>query len=145
MTDSSKSALVIDDSATMRQFVVNALQDAGFEVTCATNGFEALKILAQERPFRVIITDVNMPTINGLEIVRNIRNNQSRKDTPIIIMSTDGREKDREKGMTLGANAYLIKPLTPEMLIETVNRFVQSGAAGSSASGAGGAAKEASS
>lgn len=110
----------------MRSFVVAALEAAGFEVTTAKSGFEALKILAQDR-FRIIITDVNMPDINGLEVVRFVRENPNHKQTPLLIISTDGRDKDRERGMKLGATDYLIKPFKPEDLIATVQRcLVQS-------------------
>jgi len=124
MTDSSANVLVVDDSLTMRSFVVAALEAEGFEVAIAKNGFEALVLLAQDRPFRIIITDVNMPTINGLEIVRKVRENPNRKETPIIIISTDGRDTDREKGMKLGANTYLVKPFKPEALIKAVQECI---------------------
>jgi two-component system chemotaxis response regulator CheY len=117
----SSNVLVVEDSATMRSFVVAALEAAGFEVTTAKSGFEALKILAQDR-FRIIITDVNMPDINGLEVVRYVRDNPNHKQTPLLIISTDGRDKDRERGMKLGATDYLIKPFKPEDLIATVQR-----------------------
>jgi two-component system chemotaxis response regulator CheY len=116
----------------MRKFVVQALEERGFEVTTATSGFEALKILAQDRAFNVIVTDVNMPTINGLEVVRSVRKNPSRASTPIIIISTDGAEKDRERGMNLGANAYVTKPFTPEALLEVVEREMAKAGSGAS-------------
>lgn len=130
------SVLVIDDSPTMRKFVINTLEAAGFEVTTATSGFEALKILAQDRAFKLIVTDVNMPTINGLEVVRNIRMSPTRKDTPIIIISTDGAPKDRDKGLKLGANAYVTKPFTEEALVETVRSLLGHGATGGAKGGA---------
>jgi two-component system chemotaxis response regulator CheY len=109
-------ALVVDDSPTMRAFVVAALEADGFEVTQAKSGFEALKILPKER-FNIIVTDVNMPDINGLELVRYVRQSPDHKMTPLIIISTDGRERDRERGLQLGATAYLVKPFKPEALI----------------------------
>lgn len=105
----------------MRSFVVAALEAEGFEVTTAKSGFEALKVLKQDK-FQLIITDVNMPDINGLEVVRFVRDNPDHKQTPLIIISTDGRDRDRERGMKLGASDYLIKPFTPEDLISTVRR-----------------------
>jgi two-component system chemotaxis response regulator CheY len=117
----SSNVLVVEDSATMRSFVVAALEAEGFEVTTAKSGFEALKVLKQDT-FKIIITDVNMPDINGLEVVRFVRDNPNHKQTPLLIISTDGRDKDRERGMKLGATDYLIKPFTPEDLIATVRR-----------------------
>jgi two-component system chemotaxis response regulator CheY len=121
MTVSGVNVLVVEDSATMRSFVVAALEAEGFEVTTAKSGFEALKVLKQDK-FQLIITDVNMPDINGLEVVRFVRDNPDHKQTPLIIISTDGRERDRERGMKLGASDYLTKPFTPEDLISTARR-----------------------
>ena len=121
MTVSSMNVLVVEDSATMRSFVVAALEAEGFEVTTAKSGFEALKVL-KEGKFQLIITDVNMPDINGLEVVRFVRENPTHKHTPLLIISTDGRDRDRERGMKLGASDYLIKPFTPEDLISTARR-----------------------
>jgi len=119
-------ALVVEDSATMRAFVVAALEHEGFEVTQARSGFEALKILPKER-FHFIVTDVNMPDINGLELVRYVRNSADHKATPLIIISTDGRERDRERGMQLGATAYLVKPFKPEELVKKVREVLTPG------------------
>lgn len=129
MTESSVSVLVIDDSSSMRSYVVAALEADGFEVTVAKDGLDALKQLAQDRPFKAIVTDVNMPNINGLEIVRRVRQstNEQRKNTPIIIISTDSQEKDRERGMKLGANAYVTKPFKPEELVATLRQHLGQG------------------
>lgn len=128
MTVSSIRALVVDDSATIRAFVKTALEHQGFEVTEAKSGFEALKILPKER-FNLIVTDVNMPDINGLELVKFVRQSKSEalKRTPLVIISTDGREKDRDRGMALGATAYLVKPFQPEVLLELASRILQPG------------------
>ena len=105
----------------MRAFVVSALEARGFEVSTAKSGFEALKVLPKER-FQLIITDVNMPDINGLELVRYIRDSPSQRECPLILISTDGRERDRERGMKLGATAYLVKPFSPEDLLGAIDR-----------------------
>ena len=142
MTVPVKSALVVDDSPTIRNFVSAALETAGFDVTLAKSGFEALKVLKEaltrlnetapgtdKSPFDLIVTDVNMPDINGLELVKFVRQNKSEglKRTPLVIISTDGREKDRDRGMQLGATAYLVKPFQPEVLQELVGRILQPG------------------
>jgi two-component system chemotaxis response regulator CheY len=120
MSDSRQRVLVVEDSATMRGFVTAALESGGpFNVTQAESGFHALKILPRAR-YDLIITDINMPDINGLELVRFIRDSEQHKTTPLIIISTDGREVDRDRGMKLGANAYLTKPFAPDQLLETV-------------------------
>jgi two-component system chemotaxis response regulator CheY len=116
--------LVVEDSATMRGFVTAALEAAGpYAVTQANSGFDALKILPRGR-YDLIITDINMPDINGLELVRFIRDSAQHKATPLIIISTDGRQVDRDRGLKLGANAYLTKPFAPEKLVETVRNVL---------------------
>jgi two-component system chemotaxis response regulator CheY len=127
MTVSSHRVLVVDDSPTMRAFVMAALESDGFEVTAAKSGFEALRILPGAS-FHLIVTDVNMPDINGLELVRFVRQSQNHKNTPLIIISTDGRDKDRDRGMSLGASAYLVKPFKPEALLELARKVMAPGA-----------------
>jgi two-component system chemotaxis response regulator CheY len=125
MSDSRQRVLVVEDSATMRGFVTAALEAAGpFAVTQAESGFHALKVLPRSR-YDLIITDINMPDINGLELVRFIRDSEQHKRTPLIIISTDGREADRDRGLKLGANAYLTKPFAPEQLVEVVRTLIK--------------------
>jgi two-component system, chemotaxis family, chemotaxis protein CheY len=125
MSESRQRVLVVEDSATMRGFVTAALESAGpYAVTQAESGFHALKILPRAR-YDLIITDINMPDINGLELVRFIRDSEVHKGTPLIIISTDGRDSDRDRGIRLGANAYLTKPFEPEQLVETVRSLLK--------------------
>ena len=120
MSESRQRVLVVEDSATMRGFVTAALESAGpYSVTQAESGFQALKVLPRAH-YDLIITDINMPDINGLELVRFIRESEAHRTTPLIIISTDGRDVDRDRGLKLGANAYLVKPFAPEKLLETV-------------------------
>ena len=127
MSDSRQRVLVVEDSATMRGFVTATLEAAGpFSVTQAESGFHALKMLPRNR-YDLIITDINMPDINGLELVRFIRDSEQHKRTPLIIISTDGREADRDRGLKLGANAYLTKPFSPEELLATANKLLGGG------------------
>jgi two-component system chemotaxis response regulator CheY len=124
MPESRQRVLVVEDSATMRGFVTAALESAGpFSVTQAESGFHALKVLPRAH-YDLIITDINMPDINGLELVRFIRESEAHKHTPLIIISTDGRDADRERGLKLGADAYLTKPFAPEQLLETVRSLL---------------------
>jgi two-component system chemotaxis response regulator CheY len=74
--------------------------------------------------FDLVITDINMPDINGLELIRFIRQNPQHKLTPLVIISTEGKERDRDKGLGLGANAFLVKPFQPEDLLELVKKYV---------------------
>jgi len=106
----------------MRAFVAAALEaEGGFDVVSADSGFEALKRLPREH-FDLVITDINMPDINGLELIRFVRDSPAHRDVPLVIISTDGSERDRERGLRLGANAYLVKPFPPETLVEVARR-----------------------
>jgi len=119
-----KKILIAEDSPTMRSLIVSTIAAMGeFETVEAANGFEALRILPREK-VDLIITDINMPDINGLELVSFIRNNENYRTTPLIIISTEGSERDREKGIALGANAYLVKPFVPQQLQELVRKYL---------------------
>lgn len=108
----------------MRALIVSTIDALGdYETVEAANGFEALRILPREK-VDLIITDINMPDINGLELVNFIRNNENYKETPLFIISTEGSERDREKGLALGANAYLVKPFTPDELQSLIQDYL---------------------
>jgi len=120
----SKKILIAEDSPTMRSLIVStisALDD--YELIEAANGFEALRVLPREK-VDLVITDINMPDINGLELISFIKNNPNYKSTPLFIISTEGSEKDRDKGLSLGADAYLVKPFNPEELQGLIRRFL---------------------
>ncbi len=120
----NKKILVVDDSAIMRSLVVSALEELNcVETVEAANGYEALKALPQHT-FDMVITDINMPEINGLEIVHFIKNNELYKKIPTIIISTDHGEEEVKKGLSLGANRYFIKPFEMERLQSTVREFL---------------------
>lgn len=104
----------------MRAFVRATLEEEGTaEVDEAESGFVALRILPRKR-FDLVIVDINMPDINGLELVSFMRKSDQHRDTPVVIISTEASAKDRERGLSLGADAYLKKPFTPSQLRDTV-------------------------
>lgn len=111
----------------MRAFVRAALEDGGLEVTEAGNGFEALRLLPRER-YDLVVTDINMPDIHGLELISFMRKSDVHRATPVIIVSTEGAQRDRERGIALGANAYLTKPFDPEALRSTARRLLEEAA-----------------
>ncbi len=119
--------LIVEDSLSMRSFVKTALQaDAALgeiEVVEASSGFDALRLLPRG-PYELVITDINMPDINGLELVQFIRKSERHRDTPILLISTQSSERDRERGIALGANGYLAKPFSPEVLREETARLL---------------------
>ena len=116
-----KRILIVEDSATMRSLLAATLEDlaAPIKVVEAENGFEALRCLPLEN-FDVVVTDINMPDINGLELVAFIKDSGRYADIPLVIVSTEGSERDRNKGLALGADAYIVKPFDPEAFREIV-------------------------
>lgn len=112
--------LIIDDSSATRAYIRAALEsEADMEVTEATSGFDALRILPRSR-FDLLLVDINMPNINGLELISFIRRSETHRETPLMIISTEASERDRSRAMQLGANAYLAKPFTADALITAV-------------------------
>jgi two-component system chemotaxis response regulator CheY len=114
--------LIVEDSPTMRALLVSALEelDRPVKITEVASGFEALRELPRVA-YDLILTDINMPDINGLELVSFVRNNAAYRAIPLVIVSTEGSERDRDKGLRLGADAYLVKPFAPETLQQIAN------------------------
>ena len=118
-----KRALVVDDSRVTRNFLSDVLKGGGFTVTCAMDGGDALEKFFRE-PFDIVLTDVNMPVMDGYELVRRIRESGEHDRVPIIMLSTERSEQDRARGFAAGANLYLTKPPDPARVIENVNLLV---------------------
>ncbi len=117
-----KSILIVDDSEATRSLIKSAIEEIGDLDTFETaTGFEALKILPSQK-FDLIRVDINMPDINGLELINFVKNNEMYKDIPVVIVSTESSEEDRKRGIGLGAFAYLVKPFKAEELQDTVKK-----------------------
>lgn len=126
----SVRVLLVEDSSAMRAFVRAALESEGdFAVTEAASGFEALRILPRAG-FDLALVDINMPDINGLELIAFMRKTDPHKETPLIIISTEAGERDRSRALGLGANAFVAKPFTPEDLLTAVARVLTNQANG---------------
>ena len=112
-----QSVLVVEDSATMRSLIASTLEQMGvpLKIAEASSGFEALRLLPRES-YDLIVTDINMPDINGLELVSFVKTSAAYRSIPLIIISTEGSERDQAKGLELGADAYLVKPFDPDQL-----------------------------
>ncbi len=113
--------LIVEDSPSVRGFIRSAAEepDSGLgdvEIAEAASGFDALRLLPRGR-FDVVITDVNMPDVNGLELVSFMRRSEAHRLTPIMVISTQSASRDRERIMALGANCYLVKPFTKQQLL----------------------------
>jgi two-component system chemotaxis response regulator CheY len=121
-----KTILIVEDSATTRALIRAVIEEMNdYETMEASSGFEALKVLPS-REFDLIITDINMPDINGLELINFIRQNESYKHLPIIIVSTEKSEEDKKRGMALGASAYITKPFKSFELQDVIRKTIDS-------------------
>lgn len=117
---SAATFLIVEDSPTMRQLLVFSLRCLKeCRIVEAVDGVDALKKLTSER-FDLVITDINMPMMDGLKLISLIRGNARTKSVPIIIVTTEGAEEDRKRGLALGANAYIAKPIQPSDLLKAV-------------------------
>jgi two-component system chemotaxis response regulator CheY len=119
-----KTILIADDSPTMRAMLVSTIEMLGdYRIVEASSGFEALRLLPREE-VDLILTDINMPDINGLELISYLRTNSNYLSIPVFIISSEGSLKDIEKGKLLGANEYLIKPFDPARLQALISSYL---------------------
>jgi len=119
-----KKIMITEDSPTMRSLLVSTIESMdGYEIVEAASGFEALRLLPREK-VDLIITDINMPDINGLELISYVRNNPNYQNIPLFIISTESSEKDKEKGMALGADEYLVKPFAAVKLQDLIRKYI---------------------
>ena len=119
------TALVVEDSPTMRQLIVFALKRLpALKVVEADDGVDALKKL-QGSKFDILITDINMPIMDGLKLVSLVRKDENHKEIPIIIITTEGAQEDRQRALALGANAYITKPIQAPHVINTVKQLLK--------------------
>ena len=120
-----RRVLVVDDSATMRSFVASVLEELepAVEVRHASSGFEALRCLPRER-FDVVITDVNMPDLNGLELISFVKSSEALRQIRLVVVSSEGSQADCDRARALGADAYLVKPFDPDKLRAVVAQLL---------------------
>lgn len=118
-----KNVLVVDDCSTTRKILTYMIRDGGFRVISAENGIEALEKLATNT-VDLVVTDLNMPQMDGLELCRSISVDDLYKDIPIIMISTESGSSDRDSAISSGVNTYLVKPISPEKLLEEVNKLI---------------------
>ena len=119
---SLKSILIVEDSVTTRALIRAIIEEMGdFNTVEAGSGFEALKLLPTQE-FNLVITDVNMPDINGLELINFIKSNPRYSHIPLIIVSTERSDEDRKRGIALGAMAYITKPFKAHELQEVIKQ-----------------------
>ena len=119
-----KHILVVDDSKTIRNLVAFVLKAEGFKVSTAEDGLDAMEKLYNLDPVDLIVSDVNMPRMDGLTFIKNIRMQDAYKDIPIIVLSTEGQEKDIQTGLSVGANLYMVKPAQPENMVRNIKMLL---------------------
>ena len=115
--------LIADDSPSVRKFVTFALKMKGYKVTVACDGMDALEKIPQDE-FDLIITDLNMPNVDGFELIQTIRSNERYSSIPIIILTSMQNESEKEKGYSLGANSYLVKPFNVQKIQYEVAKYL---------------------
>jgi two-component system chemotaxis response regulator CheY len=117
--------LVVEDSPMMRQLIVFALHRMReLEVVEADDGVDAMRKLAGSK-FDIVVTDINMPIMDGLKLVKRIRSDEAHKNVPIIIITTEGSQEDRSRALALGANAYITKPIQAPQVIAKVKELLK--------------------
>ena len=120
-----KSILIVEDSATTRALIKAVIDEMGdFTIVEAASGFEALNLLPVQH-FELVVTDINMPDINGLELINFIKTNPRYSQIPLIIVSTERSEEDKKRGIALGAMAYITKPFKAHELQEVIKQAIK--------------------
>ena len=119
------NVLIVEDSPTMRQLIAFALKRIrGVRIVEANDGVDGLKKLSSER-FDLILTDINMPIMDGLKLVSLVRNDANYKTIPIVVITTEGAQEDRERALALGANDYITKPIQPTKILDVARSLLK--------------------
>lgn len=119
----AKTILAVDDSGSLRQMVSFSLKAAGYDVVQAVDGQDGLN-KAKEKTVDLVLTDQNMPIMDGLTLIKNLRSLGSYKNVPILMLTTESSDEMKAKGKAAGANGWLVKPFDPKRLIEVVQKVI---------------------
>jgi|TARA_B110001454_G_scaffold216547_1_gene239990 two-component system chemotaxis response regulator CheY len=119
----SKTILIVDDSSSLRTVVKLALTRAGYDVLEAGDGEEALTRL-DGRKIHLIVSDVNMPRMDGITFLTKVKAHPSYKFTPVVMLTTEGQDATKERGRAAGAKAWIVKPFNPPVLLDAVSKLV---------------------
>ncbi|GAB6177982.1 response regulator [Desulfobaculum senezii] len=120
----SKHILIVDDSKTVRNLVAFIMKKEGFKVTTAEDGLDGLEKLYSAEHVDLIISDVNMPRMDGFTFIKTVREQDTYRDVPIVVLSTEGQDKDIQTGLNLGANLYMVKPAQPDTMVKNVKMLL---------------------
>lgn len=119
--------LAVDDSTSVRKMVESALRYKGYAVVAAADGLEALEALEREQ-FNLVVMDINMPRMDGLSLLKTIRERPEWAGLPILMLTTEGQETDRDRALAMGATDYMVKPFKPTQLLERVAALLEASA-----------------
>ena len=119
----AKTIMIVDDSASLRQVVAIALKGGGYDVLEACDGKDALAKMTGQK-INLIISDVNMPNMDGITFVKQVKQLPNYKFTPIIMLTTESQEGKKQEGQAAGAKAWVVKPLKPEQMLNAVSKLV---------------------
>jgi two-component system chemotaxis response regulator CheY len=120
----AKSILIVDDSSSLRTVVRLALQRAGYDVLEAGDGAEALARLDAAPKVHLIVSDVNMPNMDGITFVKQVKQHPKHRFTPVVMLTTEGQDAKKEQGRAAGAKAWIVKPFNPPQLLDAVSKLV---------------------
>lgn len=115
--------LLVDDSTTVRKLLIRILKPAGFDILEAGDGIQALEVMAQEH-VDLVVADLNMPHMDGIELVKMIRKQPEHADLPIVMLTTESDSEHRRKGLEAGANVYLVKPAPSHMILYKIQSLL---------------------
>lgn len=119
----AKTILAVDDSASIRQMVAFTLKSSGYEVVEAVDGADGLD-KAKAKTFNLILTDQNMPRMDGLTLIKNLRGLPQHKGTPVLMLTTESSDAMKAQGKAAGATGWLVKPFDPQKLVEVVKKVI---------------------
>ena len=120
----SKHILIVDDSKTIRNLVSFILKKEGYKVTMAEDGLDGLEKLYAADDIDLVISDINMPNMDGFTFIRTVREQEAYRNLPIVVLSTEGQEKDIKQGISLGANLYRVKPAQPQQMVKNIKMLL---------------------
>ena len=119
-----KKVLVVDDSPTIRQQIGRALGEAGFEVIEATDGVDGIDKIAGDKAIGIVILDINMPRMNGLEMLEKVKAHDGNENLPVIMLTSEGQKSLIERAKRAGAKGWIVKPFKSELLVSAVRKLI---------------------
>lgn len=120
----AKTILIVDDSRTVRNLVAFIMKNEGFNVITAEDGLDGLEKLYSNENIDLIISDINMPRMDGISFIKAVREQDIYRDVPIVVLSTEGKEHDIQSAMSIGANLYMVKPAQPDKMVRNIKMLL---------------------